>query len=133
MNIRYIVCQKLRESNPAAIIDYLLKVNKKFNEIKSNESTLSPTTTSSSSINRLLTQDNRQSTTSLYSSQLPRSPKLPKEDINEIINISEFNKDQGFLKYIKQKNIEIAENQIEAITQLLKFVENPYPFFIMNQ
>ncbi|RIA82011.1 FtsJ-like methyltransferase-domain-containing protein [Glomus cerebriforme] len=119
---RYIICQKLRESNPAIIIDYLLKVNKKFNEIRSNESTLSPTTTSSLSINRILAQDRQESTTSLHSSQLSR---LPKEDINEIIDISEISKDKEFLKYIKQKNIEIAENQIEAIKQLLKFVENP--------
>ncbi|GBB83865.1 hypothetical protein RclHR1_10520003 [Rhizophagus clarus] len=116
---RYIICQKLRESNPETIINYLLNVNKKFNEIKSNESTLSPTTTSSSSLNRLLMQDNRESTTS------SRTSKLPKEDINEIIDISEINKDQEFLKYLKQKNIEIAKNQIEAIKQLLKFVKNP--------
>ncbi|PKY49746.1 FtsJ-domain-containing protein [Rhizophagus irregularis] len=115
---RYIICQKLRESNPEAMISYLLKVNKKFNEIKSNESTLSPTTTSSSSLNRLLTQD-RESTNS------SRSTKLPKEDINEIIDISEIKKDQEFLNYIKQKNIEIAKNQIGTIKQLLKFVENP--------
>ncbi|CAB4376145.1 unnamed protein product [Rhizophagus irregularis] len=115
---RYIICQKLRESNPEAMISYLLKVNRKFNEIKSNESTLSPTTTSSSSLNRLLTQD-RESTNS------SRSTKLPKEDINEIIDISEIKKDQEFLNYIKQKNIEIAKNQIGTIKQLLKFVENP--------
>ncbi|CAB5395844.1 unnamed protein product [Rhizophagus irregularis] len=91
---RYIICQKLREI------------------------TLSPTTTSSSSLNRLLTQD-RESTNS------SRSTKLPKEDINEIIDISEIKKDQEFLNYIKQKNIEIAKNQIGTIKQLLKFVENP--------
>ncbi|CAG8597958.1 13123_t:CDS:10, partial [Funneliformis caledonium] len=52
-------------------------------------------------------------------------PTLPKEDINEIIDISEIKKDQGFLEYIKRKNIEIAKNQIEAIQQLMKFVDNP--------
>ncbi len=116
-NFRYIICQNLRDNNPA-IIDHLFKVNRKFNEIKStmtNKSTLSPTTTSSSSLNQLLTQDYQQ------------MPILPKEDINEIIDISEINKDRGFLEYIKRKNIEMAKNQIEAIEQLLNFVDNPYP------
>ncbi|CAI2185435.1 14363_t:CDS:10, partial [Funneliformis geosporum] len=111
---KYIICRNLRENNPA-IIDYLFKVNRKFNEIKyttMNKSTLSPTTTSSSSLNQLLTQDYQQIPT-------------PKEDINEIIDFSEINKDQGFLEYIKRKNIEIAKDQIEAIKQLMKFVDNP--------
>ncbi|CAG8476762.1 6581_t:CDS:10 [Funneliformis caledonium] len=114
---RYIICQNLRENNPA-ILCHLFKVNQRFNELKTtNKSTLSPKT--KSSLNRLFMREFQSS----YSRN-SKIPTLPKEDINEIIDISEINKDQKFLRYIKQKNIEIAKSQIKAIEQLLNLVKN---------
>ncbi len=83
--------------------------------------------TTTTLFDRLSTRGYQQETHSSYSRH-SRLLTLPKEDINEIIDISEINKDQEFLKYIKQKNIDIAKGQIEAIEQLLKFVKNSYPF-----
>ncbi|CAI2164419.1 11579_t:CDS:10 [Funneliformis geosporum] len=117
---RYIICRNLRENNPT-IISYLFKVNQKFNEIKSTKSnsTLSPKTTSS--FNRLLMREYQSHSSYSRHSKIPT---LPKVDINEIIDLSEINKDQEFLRYIKQKNIDIAKSQIKAIEQLLNLVKN---------
>ncbi|KAF9926684.1 FtsJ methyltransferase domain-containing protein 2 [Linnemannia zychae] len=101
---RYVVCRHLLKRRPTHVIDHLIEVNKRYQEISDNESTPA-------------SKDAGVPTPSSASASSP-----VKDDINHIMDLNVLTGDSHFMEYIKRNNMKTAIRQTEALDIFLKYV-----------
>ncbi|TPX40457.1 hypothetical protein SeLEV6574_g06604 [Synchytrium endobioticum] len=105
---RYIICKDLKERRPAVVIQHLLNVNKKFNELSSKQHV---TPTSSAEKLSLI----------LYKTMIDHGMEL----VTQIVDLETIMKDRDFVDFLEGKNTSIAMKQSLALAELLKYASDP--------